>query len=114
LIITDVASVDYYLRRLDYFYIDFDDWEYRNIAACGETRERWSNARLVNNLGQLQETLFAHPGVVWIIGTEKERNQTFRSNMSRWLSSHYADRVVGRSAEGKLVVYRIGREQQRQ
>lgn len=114
LIITDVVPVDYYLRRLDYFYMDSDDWEYRNIAACGETRDRWSNARLVNNLGQLQEILSAHLGTVWITGTEKERNQTFRSNMSRWLASHYANQVAGRSVDGKLVVYRIGCEQQAQ
>jgi hypothetical protein len=108
LIITDAAPADYYLKRLDFFYMDSGDWEYRNIAVCEETRDRWSNARLVNNLDQLQKILRAHSGAVWIIGTENERNQTFRSNMSRWLASHYADQIVGRSVDGKLVVYRIG------
>lgn len=108
IVITDMIPVDYYLNRLDYVYIDVNDWEFNRLAACLGKREIWTNAQLIHNLVALDEILKKRETPVWIIGSsDNERNETFRSLMSRMIASEYKDSLYYQSVDGKLVVYKI-------
>jgi hypothetical protein len=106
LIISTIRPVDFYLDRLDYFYLDLNHRSFRFYSACMGSKEIWTGANLLYTESTLFEALENPESVKWVI---------IRSNKINWLRSieskiveKYPGTFFYRSVDGAIDVYKIG------
>jgi hypothetical protein len=60
-IVAAFQSLDYYVPRIDFFYVDRSDFNFEAYACRLGTVERWSNRPLLQTLPALESVIAAHP-----------------------------------------------------
>ena len=106
IIISTIAQVDYYLKRLDYIYNDNSFNEFMIITACAGKNHIWTNAKLIYKEEALWKLLDNNPATVWLI-TSSENTKFLRSNTTRKINKIYKKYFVGESLDGSINVYQI-------
>jgi len=106
IVITSVRPAHYYLDRLDYFYIDSRNRELPGIVACGGKKEIWTNAGLLYNKEMLLELIADSSKPVWLIVRANEYPYIWQGE--KLIADTYVDRLVYKSIDNSVAVYRFG------
>ena len=85
--ITTQAPIEYYLKRLDYYYRDYTDGEFSGRSRLGGEKEIWTNANLIYTKKDLFRLIKNSRSTIWlsdfsnkrpgIQSTDKEINKAF-------------------------------------
>jgi uncharacterized membrane protein len=106
-IISTTPAVDYYLKKLDYFYQDRTSTNYRAVEACAGKKHLWSQAGLLGSAAELESLLQDSKSPVWIITFANEYNHDNDNAAERMMKSSFANKQVFRSKDGRLAAYKI-------
>lgn len=116
IVISLLTPPDYYLKHLDYIYIDSRSKRLPGVVACSGTKELWSNANLIYKEANLWHILDHHPSTVWIIaasdtpryssGKSVEMPRKLRA-ISEKISQRYNLHPYKTSVDGMIDVYKV-------
>ena len=101
---TDV-TVDYYLKQLDYSYVDAKSGGFRGIVACGGTKHIWTNARLIYERETLWKLLDNSSVTVWLI--TRSMDAKYKNDTEKKINNRYDKYLFQKSLDGLINVYRI-------
>ncbi len=110
-VLTTSQSVPFYLNKLDYFYRNESGSEFLPIAACGGTRELWSNAELVHKQDRLDSLIEGHSGALWLVLRSADRDEA--SPEERNIALEHSDKVKYFSRDGRLSVFYLPKNDER-
>jgi hypothetical protein len=103
IIVSAVRVADFYLDHVDFMYISYRNRSFLNYAACGGTRELWSNAPLVYRGEDLSRIISSSGRPVWVIAYADDwggdERDLLNGIFSRYLIYTNIDRTIN--------VYRI-------
>lgn len=102
-VLSMVYVVPYYLQRVDYMYINFEDPTFTAISACGGMREIWTNVPLIYRQAALLNLIENSGRPVWII---MHIDHTYRT-VERNLKTKYGYNLVFTNIDGSIEVLRI-------
>jgi len=116
IVISTFTPADYYLKRLDYIYIDSQSDRLPGVVACSVSKELWSNAKLIYKEANLWHIVENHRSTVWIIvasdttkygsGTSAKMPQELRA-ISKKISQRYNLHRYKTSVDGMIDIYRL-------
>jgi len=100
-VISLIPAVDYYLDRLDYRFVGFDEEDFSVIIARAGTREIWSNAPLIYRVEDLLERTGSGPGgATWVIALSGRNNE-----VDQRLRASFGDSIIRVGIDERIVVY---------
>jgi hypothetical protein len=106
-VISLIPVVDFYLDRLDYRFVGFDEDEFPIISACAGTSEIWSNAPLIYRVEDLFERIGSTTGgATWVIALSGKKNE-----VDQRLRASFGDSVDRVGIDERILVYRIASAQ---
>lgn len=105
IIITSVRPVHHYLERIDYYYINRKNNEFKNVSACNDTREFWTNAKLVSSDAMLFDLINNRKSRVWLI--LKSGEFPFPSYAEEIFYTEFKDNITFRSDDANIIVYKF-------
>ena len=105
IIITSVRPVHHYLERIDYYYITPEEGEFSNVSACNNTRELWTNAKLIHSDEMLIDLINNSKYRVWLI--LKSGEFPFPGSAEKKFYTEYKDNISFRSTDANIVVYKF-------
>lgn len=107
IVITTVHQSEYYLKKLDYFYVDYINKRLSILSVENGTRELWTNARLLCHEKDLFEVIKNSPGNAWmIVEAPKEQDDSVEAQ----IATVYQNNLFYKSLDGRVYVYRIQRK----
>jgi hypothetical protein len=109
-LVTTMQSVPFYLDRLEYFYRSDTSGEFLAIAACGATRELWSNAGLVYKEQALEELVDSRTTGMWLIFRAPDRDEAWPIEATLGRKNKAFERYV--SADDRIAVFYLPAPQQ--
>ena len=105
-IVVSTANVSsYYLRHLDYLYIDYTDKRLQIVSGCGGKKDVWSNANLIYKPERLLDLLQNSESSVWLIA--RSAQYTSRRQVEKQISQIFNRYRIFQSVDGHLDVYKI-------
>jgi len=105
LVVTAIRPVDYYLNRLDYYYITPEDSEFKGVSACAGEKEIWTNANLLYDYDMLVELLENRNSRIWIIMYAE--NFSSQTTLKKVFDKEYKSNLAYTSIDGYVAVYRF-------
>jgi hypothetical protein len=101
IIIIDHLNMEYYLNRLDYFYVHYEHPQFPDFSINYGKNERWTNAGLIYTNQQLLEIFKNAQNSVWFLTVHKPSLEKieFKKNFAQYL--YYT------SIDSTVFVYRI-------
>ncbi len=107
IIITSIYPVEYYLKRMDYFYRNMNRKTFTSISMQYGERERWTNARLLKTESELLNLLTFPGKTIWFISYSPEYKNS--SPEERKIARLYRKNLVYTSLDGMVLVYKFHR-----
>lgn len=109
IVMSTLITPDYYLRSLDYFYVDGERHTRRLCRVSGRSgkRDLWSNANLVYRDEDLWKIVRSHYGRTWIISSTEQARTTGDAVIAREISQKYGKFLVGTSLDKMIAVYMV-------
>ncbi len=102
-VVSFLGVVDFYLNvPLAYRYIDRKSMEYKNLAACDDTKDIWSNAFIVSALDEL-DSMISSGAAVWVIS----QDSSYLTRDAAEFNSRYAENLQFVSIDGTIQVYKF-------
>ena len=66
IVVTTQAPIEYYLKRLDYYYRNYKDGEFTGRSRLGGKREVWTGAKLIYKENDLLNLLDSTKSTIWL------------------------------------------------
>ena len=107
-VITTIRAVEFYLRRLDFFYKEVTMAEFEAISGCQGRREIWTNKPLVHTERALFDQIDKSRGTVWIIAHSS--HYPYQQMLERDLERRYASNIVYTGLDRTIIVYRLEKQ----
>ncbi|MCK4271218.1 glycosyltransferase family 39 protein [bacterium] len=107
IVISTVTCPDFYLNRLDYFYMDSRNEGFLRSVACSDIRDVWTNSKLIYEEDALWDIVDNQPTVVWLI-TQSINNKYWLQKISEKIFHKYHNYRFGCGVDGMIEVYKIG------
>ena len=104
LIVTTVIHSEFYLEKLDYFYVNHESRRFAILSAEGGKKELWTNANLLYKEVDIFEVINKSPKDVWIIIYAPEQKDNL---IEMKLDLYYKNSLYYRSYDRKINVYKI-------
>ena len=104
IVISNEISADYYLNKLDYFFLDYKDGDFPEQSILKGTRERWTNAELIYRFTDLTSLLDKKNITKWVIINIMWRPKDFQAI---GFFSKYKKYLYYTTVDGNILVYRI-------
>lgn len=109
IVITDFLPINYYLKKLDYFYASCNPKILSIISAQGGKKEVWSNAGLIYKPEQLENAIKGQKSVVWLILSSHNSGPEAEES---YLSQRFKAALAYCSVDEKIKVYKVMKELQ--
>ena len=104
IVITTVIQSEHYLKKLDYFYVDYSSKRLLLLSIENGTRELWTNANLLYHQKDLFEVIKNSSGDVWmIIETPEDQDDSIEAQIAKI----YQNDLFYKSYDKRIDVYRI-------
>jgi hypothetical protein len=119
IVISLFTPVDYYLKRIDYNYIDLRSGKLPGVVACEGTKDLWSNSKLIFKESNLWHIVDKHPSTVWIIAPSETTRVNLKKivnisqrlrKISHTILQNYNVEQYKTSVDGLIDVYKIDRK----
>ncbi len=104
IVISNEISADYYLNKLDYFFLEYKDGDFPEQSVLNGTRERWTNAELIYRFDDLLSLLDKKNITKWVIINIMWRPRDFQAI---GFFSKYKKYLYYTTVDGNILVYRI-------
>jgi hypothetical protein len=95
----------FYLKRLDYVYMEVQAPEFRSSVGCGGERELWTNARLIYRHDDMLEMLGQNNVPVWLI--TRSGRFPWRNSVELAVAERFRAQLQYRGLGGGIDVYKI-------
>jgi hypothetical protein len=111
IVISTIYSVPYYLRQLDYFYVNQGAFWIGGIMVCNGKRDLWANAELIYKPEKLFALLKNARATTWLI-VDVTTNKWAKPELDkvREIFGHYR---IFQTVDGNIEVYRIPPQSER-
>lgn len=105
LVISMAEPSDYYLNKIDYFYMNWDSKRFRGRACNNGNREIWTNAGFIYTEESIIRMLGNNERTIWFIYLNTKKNQN--PVLSKFVSSELNGSLRYTSIDGKIELYKI-------
>lgn len=112
IVVNMTKAVPYYLRQIDYVYVNHKSRRFRGIVGCGGKKELWSNTNLIYKRNELFELLQNAESTIWLIVYSKPLGE--HSEAGKRIQDLFTRNRVFQSVDGRIEVYKITPKQDRQ
>jgi hypothetical protein len=104
IVITTVIQTEHYLKKLDYFYLDYNSKRLFLLSIENGTRELWTNANLLYHENDLIEVIKKSSRDVWMIVKVPEKHD---DSIEAKIATIYQKDLFYKSFDKRINVYRI-------
>jgi len=105
-VISMMRPVHYYLDKLDFLYMKYDDVDFLGSIACDGKKDRWSNAIMLYNNARLLEALAKESEhVVWYI--MRSNSFPYQSKLEHVLNLKLKDYLFYTNVDKSINVFRL-------
>jgi len=102
IIITNEHSVDYYLKRLDYIFKDFNGSDFKGESVLNGRKERWTDAKLIYKYSDLNQVIDNNHQRIWLL-----INNMWALDDLNFLIRKYDKYLYYSSIDGRILLFKI-------
>ncbi len=107
LVIINEINLEYYLNKLDYVFIDYKSRRFPILSTLEGTRERWTSAKLIYKISDLQKMLTEPKQTIWFMVHKKVYIQQPLIEMDFY--NKFSEFLFYESIDKMVQVYRISK-----
>jgi hypothetical protein len=107
LVIINEINLEYYLNKLDYIFIDYRSRRFPILSTLEGTRERWTSAKLIYKISDLQKMLTEPKQTIWFMVHKKVYIQQPLIEMDFY--NKFSEFLFYESIDKMVQVYRISK-----
>lgn len=105
LVVTTQAPMEYYLKKLDFNYINYNDGEFTIRSRMGGKKEVWTNARLIYKENDLFDILKNSKSTIWLSNFSNKRPGV--SPEERRINDEFSEYLYYVNFDSTINVYKI-------
>jgi hypothetical protein len=119
IVISTLTPVDFYIKRIDYIFIDKKSKRLPGVIACSGSKELWSNAKIIYSEEKLWNIVDDNASVIWLIAASKEKNKSIKrvvnisdeaTTISEKIFQKYHSYIFQKSLDKRILVYKISHQ----